>query len=1216
MEETEKDLNKDNAGENKSVARKKRLPKWLRITLKTLLWTVVTVVFLIVAILSLTVWILTPERLTPIAEKMANEYLNANVKLGRVELTVWHTFPLASVDVSGVEIESHVLDSYKNIPAYADSLLSLGRARVEVDLSKLALMRIDVREILVDSPKANIVALDDSTANYLIFKPTPEDTTKSEITIMPDVVVRKLSITNNQGLRYTDLKQQLSATLRTDSVELRYNNDDHFYSLLFKGGVLAEMPEFHLNQVVPFYFKGDINWNTKDPYKCTLRNFRADVAHAPVVVDADFALGDTLTVKSLKMKLGPLKYADLIAQVPKEYTHGIERIKTDFSLSMAMSLDRPYSVVEGKEPSFHAELLIPDCYVQSGKYANYRLNKFNVDAHLAYNGDHPDRSVVKLDKLLLDGFGIRLSASGTASNLFKDPGVDGAVKGSVDFAKVLKLIPTELPIRLSGLMDINTTMKFALSDLDVKSFHKVKVNGGMDFTDVRYTVPKDSMLVFVHSAKVKFGTDSKFTGKDSVQHNLLMASVGVDSAFAAMPGVKLALSNASVGAGSVGSAENLMDTTKITPIGARLKIGDLRMVSAADSAMFTMKGLESSASIRRFNQADRLPQMDFDIKTDRMRYRDRTTSFGLRDGNIALSANMRPKRESKMMQRMRAKIDSLGRLHPELSRDSLISMYMASRRKGTKQLDEDEYMDLSVDNKMKQLLRRWDLKGSLKARRGMLFTPYFPLRNVVRGLDMNFTADTFNINSLKYTVGHSDLSMSGRVSNIRSTLLGSKRRQLTIEFDVLSDTLDVNQLMKAMYRGSAFAADTLSSAAFNFATVSEDDETKMQTMVEASSEDADTAVMHAVIIPKNIAIQFRVRNKFARYSDLDLTGLRGDLNINRGVLRLSDLSGSAEGGTINLDMIYATADKHDIGVGMFMNMRDIQVGRFLKLVPSIDTIMPMLKGVDGLINARIGATTKVDSLMNVITPTTNAAVEIDGKNLVLLDSETFRKISKMLMFKNKQRNMIDSLSVSVAAYDSKIDIYPFILNMDRYRLGVMGTNDFDMNYQFHVSILKSPIPFKFGINISGDADDMKIRLGKAKLKENEVARTTLVNDSTKQNLFKQMGEVFRRGAEAALKGEELDMYGRQDRAQMRRKNAAMNQDDALSRADSLQLMNEGVIERPDTATVEDAANEKASDKSKTRKIGKRKKKNDNNNQQPDLQRDAVKPENDENNGKE
>ena len=131
-----------------------------------------------------------------------------------------------------------------------------------------------------------------------------------------------------------------------------------------------------------------------------------------------------------------------------------------------------------------------------------------------------------------------------------------------------------------------------------------------------------------------------------------------------------------------------------------------------------------------------------------------------------------------------------------------------------------------------------------------------------------------------------------------------------------------------------------------------------------------------------------------------------------------------------------------------------------------------------------------------------------------------------------------------------------------------------------MSILKSPLPFKFGINISGNADDMKIRLGKAKIKENEVARTSLVNDTTKVNLFKQMQSMLRKGAQAALQNS--DLYDERKKSQLRkmRKNIS---DDHLSKQDSLNLISEGIIEAPDTLAVPDAT--PAAPKSKRNRKG-------------------------------
>ena len=143
------------------------LPRWLRITLKTIGWTAVSIITLIVLVLCLVVWILTPERLTPLAERFANDYLvDAQVSIGRVELTVWKTFPEASVEVNDLKIISSALRG-DSIPTYADSLLSVGRLRAEINLAKVPLMQFYVKEVTIDSPQINLVALNDSTANFL-----------------------------------------------------------------------------------------------------------------------------------------------------------------------------------------------------------------------------------------------------------------------------------------------------------------------------------------------------------------------------------------------------------------------------------------------------------------------------------------------------------------------------------------------------------------------------------------------------------------------------------------------------------------------------------------------------------------------------------------------------------------------------------------------------------------------------------------------------------------------------------------------------------------------------------------------------------------------------------------------------------------------------------------------------------------------------------------
>ena len=74
----------------------------------------------------------------------------------------------------------------------------------------------------------------------------------------------------------------------------------------------------------------------------------------------------------------------------------------------------------------------------------------------------------------------------------------------------------------------------------------------------------------------------------------------------------------------------------------------------------------------------------------------------------------------------------------------------------------------------------------------------------------------------------------------------------------------------------------------------------------------------------------------------------------------------------------------------------------------------------------------------------------------------------------------------------------------------MLLQDLDMNFEYHISILKSPIPFKLGLNITGNLDDMKFRLGKAKYKDAVTPVEIRKVDSTRLNLGTQIVQDFRR----------------------------------------------------------------------------------------------------------
>ncbi|HZK94438.1 MAG TPA: hypothetical protein VFC67_09540, partial [Prolixibacteraceae bacterium] len=115
--------------------------------------------------------------------------------------------------------------------------------------------------------------------------------------------------------------------------------------------------------------------------------------------------------------------------------------------------------------------------------------------------------------------------------------------------------------------------------------------------------------------------------------------------------------------------------------------------------------------------------------------------------------------------------------------------------------------------------------------------------------------------------------------------------------------------------------------------------------------------------------------------------------------------------------------------------------------------------------------------------TIRGAASIKGQDLVLMDGPTFSEIAKTLRFNKKTNNKVDSLSAEFTVFKEEIDVYPFLIVMDKYKAVIAGRHNMDLSFDYHISVVDSPLPFKFGINVTGTIDDMKYHLAKCRYAE-------------------------------------------------------------------------------------------------------------------------------------
>lgn len=375
----------------------------------------------------------------------------------------------------------------------------------------------------------------------------------------------------------------------------------------------------------------------------------------------------------------------------------------------------------------------------------------------------------------------------------------------------------------------------------------------------------------------------------------------------------------------------------------------------------------------------------------------------------------------------------------------------------------------------------WAPKGIIGFNRLFVSTPEFALPVRLRKTAVTIGDRTITLRNASMRIGHSNLTASGAVYNLYESL--KENKTIHAKLNISSRNLDCNQLINALN----FPEDTL------------------QAETDTASND-----LQLFVIPKNIDFELHTKLDRVKYDSMVFEDVQGDIDIRNQAVYLKGINMKGMDAQMTATLVYRAKEKRRGYAGFDFKLRDVDVSKLVDFVPSLDTIVPMLRSFKGFVDFDAAAEAVVDSNLNIRIPSLRSAMHIKGDSLVLMDGETFAEISKKLMFKNKKRNVFDSISANITVKDGYVTVYPFLVQIDRYKAAVGGTQDLNMNFNYHISILKSPLPFKAGVTITGNMDKMKFRIGKAKYKDAVTPIEIRKVDSTRIHMGQQIVEDFRR----------------------------------------------------------------------------------------------------------
>lgn len=1027
---------------------------WLKRTLWSLL-ALITVVLLVVGIVLN--FVFTPSKLTPVVEKIAGEYLNAEVRFSNIELTFFSTFPDFGVRMDSVAVVSKVYrDStmQQGQPFTAqDSLMSISSCLLTVNpVAYLAKNRIVIKNFILEHPRiyacidtagvanwdimlsdttgvADTVATDSTTADSIAF----DSAIRLKNVRIHDGHLTFNDRANQVYTRVTGLNLGLDGFLgkRRSRLKLRFSTENILFwqegQLLVNRLRLGVETEMKVRRDSLLYTLDKAIFDVNGVRFGAGGTLRGDSVNRALVVNMKYGIH----IPTLKT---------LLDMVPEAVLQKTEDVDVRGEVTCKGEIIGTYS--KESLPLITSEFSIRDGYIAYPGMPS-RIDTLQVGLYALVDLQKEQESYVDLKHFCMKGGGTDIDVVGKVEQLLTAPLVKAQVNAAVNFEDLTRIFPLTDGVTCKGTLDAGLRGKVLVSDVTEGNYGKIFVGGRLKAHDVEIFVPKDSIVAKIRTAGVAFATnrenDKTLQGRD-----LLNGFVGYSGLDVHVKNrVRLLMDSTYVTI----KTSPLRDTTAVASMSSNVKLGRT-VVIVRDTLLLGLKQAKANGRLEPSKRNNKVPKIHGNVVVDSLRMRVLANRLNLGHAEFEVNAVQNPRNKK---------------------------MWMPSG-----------YVDFT----------------GLQA-----YTPFFPLKIRMPGTRLTFNMREIQLDSALLHLGRSDLHLTGNLTNLARAFF--RNDTLRGELIVKSRRINANQLMRAMEKGTAYMAKLEAGYRDTITGNGEVDDINNMEVVS----DADTTSYESgssiFMVPPRVDFTLQTDIDRVRFGKMRLDSVHGEVVVRNQCIQLENLVLKSSAADMSTSAIYKATDTIRAYTGFALQMHDIQVDSLVRLMPDLDTLFPMLRSFAGTVDFHVAGDAWLDSTLTIDLPTLRGAAYLYGRDLVLMDGETFAEISKKLMFKNKERNMIDSISVDLTIKDGTLEIFPFMVEIDRYKAAVGGEHNIDMTFNYHISLLKSPLPFRAGLDVYGNLDKMKFKITKAKYKDIFMPSKRTKVDSTQLNLKNRIHEMLK-----------------------------------------------------------------------------------------------------------
>lgn len=1019
---------------------------------------------------------LNPKRLTSLVNKYAADFITCDYNIGKVDLTLFKTFP----DV-GLEIDDIVLvNSTKGWTT--DTLAAIDECIVSVNLKKILFSdEIVVNSCYLNGGVINAFFDTEGNNNFDIFppseaKPSEADNNETNDNNTPHSIdLNKLKL-NNINIRYTDLAANTIANINGVGMKAKGTVKDEFIAGDINvtvnevraivnndtANIDAAIKNISLDGTVKM-IGDDINANVSigtgalsllmtgdDNIMASLNGL--DASYNGDINNYEYVKGNVnLKANSLSATIDDDTYADnadICLNIPLELdlnrSHAkfaqsemkLNDIKIEFIGETTIKDDISLNMDINTNAMLINDLicLIPE-KLRKDLLGNIKINgKLILESHVEGTYSENKMPVVNADVTLTDGY-----FEMPEELPFPLTSVNTSLRTRLDLNGKSDVTINALRLKMNNtILAANGTVKDALD----KMFCNLSIKADVDFDDVKSFMPEELIAHGAIIADINMkGSVDQFSELDLMNTKLngKIKCKGVDIQYADT--INLKSSDLKIDFVSPNPTSNsLRDGIAYVKLsGTDINAGITNMMTAALND-FNINAqvsniLDSAAIIAAI--------ADFDFSNLDIAYED----IVLHSNNALGSVFMLPSAN-----------DGKTSYAAVYSSDSLVFAMSDEMFFATETLSLDAVAD--YDETENDLLLQWnpnldiDLSNAVFAMKDLGEQVFIPT------IDISYDDEGLKVGNSRIQLGNSDFELEGVLTNLYEHLKNDEL--LKGEFNFTSSYTDVNQIMD-IFNGMGGDENTQESA--------------------AEGGNADETEDNPFMVPYGVDFILHTKIDNAVAGDMNIRNIGGDITVKDGVLVLQEMGFTSDAAEMRLTALYKSKRKNHLYAGFDFHLLNIDIAEMIRMIPDLDTIVPMLKSFAGKAEFHFAAETNLKSDYSLKYSTLKAACSIEGQDLVVLDSETFDKIKRLLLFSKKTDNKIDSLDVQFTVFKNEIDVYPFAVSMDKYSAMLYGRHNLDMSYDYNIAVLNPPILNRLGVEIKGpDFDNMKFKVRRSRHK--------------------------------------------------------------------------------------------------------------------------------------